>query len=140
MVAHKDVDSGGHEKTSSWLRKTQSGYGRFRTLTFAIGMIMLIAIVGGVGAAYYFGHQGGSSSTSITTPVAIGGGASESMVSSVPTVSSSTKKHTTELRRRTEAYEDELYTPTPTPTPTPAPTRRGIVDRHRRARNRAARS
>jgi hypothetical protein len=62
---------------SAWLRKTESGSTRLSTWVWLVGILLLIAIGGGIGVGWFFTHN-----KPAALPVAIGGSADEASTTS----------------------------------------------------------
>lgn len=62
------------EKTSAWLRKTNSGNSSYATWVWIVGIILVIAAAGGIGLGWYVSHK----APDHYQPTAIGGSANES--------------------------------------------------------------
>lgn len=130
---------------STWLRSTQRGKNALGRWTWCVGLVMLLAVVGGSVACWWFTR----SNPAHAIPVAIGGGASETMgasttiptpVNAGPATTSAVRKPaqtqtkkavsaapTTTAPPRVKRTTEELVAPTPTSTP---PVRRGKRNPH----------
>lgn len=75
MVAREEAKSG--SKKSAWLKKTESGSTRLSTWVWIAGLLLLIAIGGGIGVGWFFTHNKPAGQ-----PVAIGGSANEGFTAS----------------------------------------------------------
>jgi hypothetical protein len=53
----KEESTAGSAKESIWLRKTQNGTTRLSRWVWIVGLILLIAIAGGIGLGLYFSHN-----------------------------------------------------------------------------------
>ncbi|KAF5367791.1 hypothetical protein D9615_010504 [Tricholomella constricta] len=96
MVAKEENKKPATQKTSPWLRKTQSGSTRLSRWVWIVGLILLVIIGGAIGIGWYVSHK----SPDHQQPTAIGGSANEA-ATAVPTssikidASGSTIKHVT---------------------------------------------
>lgn len=81
---------------SAWLRKTESGSTRLSTWVWLVGILLLIAIGGGIGVGWFFTHN-----KPAALPVAIGGSADEA--STTPTSTSSAATVSTSATKVTAA-------------------------------------
>ncbi|KAG8693228.1 hypothetical protein FRC08_009251 [Ceratobasidium sp. 394] len=111
MVAKQENAKPAAQKTSQWLRGAQSGRSRMSRCVWAVAIILLLAIGGGIGVGWYFTHN----NPSHTRPTAIGGSAEEGMNGpggSSTAASSTSTTHTGGLVKATHASTSHASTPT----------------------------
>lgn len=115
MVIREESSKKGPEKTSVWLRKTQSGTNSLSRWVWIIGLLLLACIAGGIGLGWYIAHN----NTSHNAPTVIGGGVNEkatpvtSSVSMKPGVSSSPHVSPTNTVARRDVFADVVPTHLP---------------------------
>lgn len=115
MVVREESSKKGVEKTSPWLRETQSGASRLSRWVWIIGLALLICIAGGIGLGWYIAHN----DTSHNAPTVIGGGENEKaapVASSTPVkpgVSSSPHVSPTNTVARRDIFSDVVPTSLP---------------------------
>ncbi|KAF9511815.1 hypothetical protein BS47DRAFT_1132146 [Hydnum rufescens UP504] len=91
MVAHQAEDKRYSAGNSSWLTKTQAGTRRMSLSVWIIGIIVLLAIGGGIA----LGIKANNNKPGHQDPIAIGGGADQSMDSptTTPVLAAPHSKH-----------------------------------------------